>query len=85
MKDESHLTGAVQKYPTPSAHRRGAHNGKEAGTVDIEGRSRVSSNGTKWGATLETVVGSGKLNPTWVEWLMGFPPGWTDLKDLATP
>jgi hypothetical protein len=23
----------------------------------------------------------GKLNPTWVEWLMGFPPGWTDLKD----
>jgi hypothetical protein len=23
----------------------------------------------------------GKLNPEWVEWLMGFPPGWTDLKD----
>jgi hypothetical protein len=23
----------------------------------------------------------GKLNPTWVEWLMGFPPGWTDLED----
>ena len=22
---------------------------------------------------------SGKLNPQWVEWLMGFPPGWTDL------
>lgn len=21
----------------------------------------------------------GKLNPTWVEWLMGFPHGWTDL------
>ena len=21
----------------------------------------------------------GQLNPTWVEWLMGFPPGWTDL------
>lgn len=21
----------------------------------------------------------GKLNPTWVEWLMGFPTGWTDL------
>jgi hypothetical protein len=19
------------------------------------------------------------LNPAWVEWLMGFPPGWTDL------
>ncbi len=23
----------------------------------------------------------GQLNPTWVEWLMGFPTGWTDLKD----
>ena len=21
----------------------------------------------------------GQLNPTWVEWLMGFPTGWTDL------
>ena len=21
---------------------------------------------------------SGSLNPLWVEWLMGFPPGWTD-------
>jgi len=22
----------------------------------------------------------GRLNPTWVEWLMGFPTGWTDLE-----
>jgi hypothetical protein len=27
----------------------------------------------------------GQLNPTWVEWLMGFPPGWTDLEDSGTP
>jgi hypothetical protein len=26
----------------------------------------------------------GQLNPTWVEWLMGWPLGWTDLKPLAT-
>jgi hypothetical protein len=25
------------------------------------------------------------LNPTWVEWLMGFPLGWTDCEHLATP
>jgi len=25
----------------------------------------------------------GSLNPTWVEWLMGWPLGWTDLKPLA--
>jgi hypothetical protein len=28
--------------------------------------------------------GGGTLNPTWVEWLMGFPLGWTDLGDSAT-
>jgi hypothetical protein len=26
-------------------------------------------------------VAGGKLNPEWVEWLMGYPVGWTDLKD----
>lgn len=27
----------------------------------------------------------GELNPTWVEWLMGFPLGWTDLGPSGTP
>ena len=26
----------------------------------------------------------GQLNPTWVEWLMGFPLGWTDLNASGT-
>ena len=26
----------------------------------------------------------GALNPTWVEWLMGWPLGWTDLRPLET-
>jgi hypothetical protein len=30
-----------------------------------------------------TVVG-GQLNPTWVEWLMGWPLEWTALEPLAT-
>lgn len=30
------------------------------------------------GPSLDAVVG-GQLNPMWVEWLMGFPIGWTDL------
>ena len=29
--------------------------------------------------------GSGALNPPWVEWLMGFPIGWTDCEPAATP
>ena len=24
---------------------------------------------------------NGQLNPTWVEWLMGYPKGWTELED----
>jgi hypothetical protein len=36
-----------------------------------EARSMVSGNG-------------GSLNPTWVEWLMGYPLGWTDCGDSAT-
>lgn len=27
----------------------------------------------------------GLLNPVWVEWLMGFPEGWTDLRPSETP
>ena len=27
----------------------------------------------------------GHLNPTWVEWLMGFPTGWTELRHSETP
>jgi len=27
----------------------------------------------------------GSLNPTWVEWLMGFPLGWTALDASETP
>jgi hypothetical protein len=29
-------------------------------------------------------VNTGSLNPSWVEWLMGWPIGWTDLNPLVT-
>jgi hypothetical protein len=35
-------------------------------------------------SAVQVTDGSGSLNPTWVEWLMGFPLGWTDLGRLAT-
>jgi hypothetical protein len=44
-----------------------------------------------WKSNLGEVVMSmekpnigGRLNPMWVEWLMGWPIGWTDLKPLET-
>jgi len=36
-------------------------------------------------ASVEPSAVGGKLNPLWVEWLMGFPPGWTDLQGSETP
>ena len=50
-------------------------------TVDAKGGTRKP--GTNSQVQLVHQVG-GSLNPTWVEWLMGWPIGWTDLKLLAT-
>ena len=47
------------------------------GNYNRKGASKSSGDG------LATAVG-GKLNPDWVEWLMGWVPGWTDLEPLAT-
>ena len=56
-------------WPTPTAH-----NSKE-GAYPAEYTRKTP--------TLATHAG-GKLNPQWVEWLMGWPIGWTDLKPLET-
>ena len=40
--------------------------------------------GTKGTQTTLAIEAGGSLNPTWVEWLMGWPLGWTDLKPLET-
>jgi hypothetical protein len=51
-----------------------AHNAKEGAHASEYERNTP---------TLAAQVG-GALNPTWVEWLMGWPLGWTDLKPLGT-
>jgi hypothetical protein len=35
--------------------------------------------------TAAVASGGGQLSPQWVEWLMGFPLGWTALEPSATP
>ena len=43
---------------------------------------KLKANTTIEEARLMGAGNGGKLNPTWVEWLMGWPLGWTDLKPL---
>ena len=57
------------RLPTPTAH-----NAKETASPGDYARNTP---------TLATHAG-GSLNPTWVEWLMGWPLGWTDLRPSAT-
>tara|TARA_R110002020_G_scaffold44181_2_gene127722 strand:+ start:3362 stop:3814 length:453 start_codon:yes stop_codon:yes gene_type:complete len=70
-----------QTWPTPSARDyKGGYQG---------GRIR---NGKISRDTLDVAVqhsdnqrqSAGQLNPTWVEWLMGLPLGWTDLGSWGT-
>jgi hypothetical protein len=60
---------AVRMWPTPTAH-----NAKETNAPSESERNTP---------TLAAQAG-GSLNPMWVEWLMGWPLGWTDLKPLET-
>jgi len=62
----------MQNWPTPT-------------TRDYKGKSGAGRQERKGNPkdTLPNAVG-GNLNPMWVEWLMGWPLGWTDLKPSAT-
>ena len=70
----THLATAVRYWATPAA-RDYRHPNK---------KPYAERGGGKKGEQLPNQVG-GPLNPTWVEWLMGFPLGWTDLDASATP
>ena len=66
------LWRAVNQRPFPTPLARDAHNRSgqakrylEQGRVNLQ--DRMAADGIR-----------GSLNPTWVEWLMGWPLGWTD-------
>jgi hypothetical protein len=68
------LTVAVNRWPTPTAR---IHKGGGNSMTRKDGKSR--SDMLDWVVEYQTGM---RLNPTWVEWLMGWPLGWTDLKPL---
>ena len=93
------LAGFAQKFPTPTVHgnynKKGASktSGDGLATIikkfptpcsrDWKDNGRSPAELARHSTTLATIAG-GKLNPTWVEWLMGFPTGWTDLNNSET-
>jgi len=62
--------------PTPTA--RDYKGARKPETLKKAGRNENNSLPDKIAAYQK-----GTLNPEWVEWLMGYPPGWTDITDLS--
>jgi hypothetical protein len=60
----------------PTLTRKGNYNRK--------GASPQSGDGLATALSLEGSAIGGPLNPTWCEWFMGWPMGWTALEPLAT-
>ena len=71
---QHNLTAAVEMWPTPTARD---HKGQNS-LKHIEEKPRHNS---QLPNRLRQKGITGSLNPTWVEWLMGYPAGYTDLKD----
>ena len=65
------LADTVRMFPTPTCQEA------EGGIVkNVEEHNGSFSRKNKAGEV-------GQLNPDWVEWLMGWPVGWTDLKPMS--
>lgn len=61
------LGRAIHKFPTPRAYEGGAFKNQD-GTLKASGLKACAQ------------IDGGQLNPTWVDWLMGYPIEWTDLE-----
>lgn len=77
------LNAAINRWPTPTAgdaHSSGSRNleGSKA-HAGVSLTDAVKSGGS---TTPRAELGSGRLNPEWVEWLMGWPIGRTSLEPL---
>ena len=66
-------------WPTPTT--RDYKGGRKPETLAESGRGKTNS--LNDAVTVRDQHGS--LNSAWVEWLMGFPEGWTDLKPSEMP
>ena len=67
------MAQVLERIPTPSSN-------------DWKGSSKEGQRrGQLTDPAMGVIPAGGSLNPTWVEWLMGFPLGWTALEPSETP
>ena len=71
------LKKKMEKWPTPQAS-----DNRDRGNMSNPSVQRRVAIGKQISLSQSVHPTSGKLNQTWVEWLMGWPLGWTDLKRL---
>ena len=71
------LQSFAAKFPTPQASDH-----RDRGNMSNPSIQRRVTIGKQIMLSQSVDLNSGQLNPTWVEWLMGWPLGWTDLKPL---
>jgi len=71
------LQSFVAKFPTPQAS-----DNRDRGNMSNPSVQRRLAIGKQISLSQSVHPTSGQLNPTWTEWLMGWPLGWTDLKPL---
>jgi DNA (cytosine-5)-methyltransferase 1 len=74
------LVAEVNSWPTPTESSCG-----NEGLRMMLDKKIAEGSITQEDKKAMTAGNGGKLNPMWVEWLMGFPLGWTDLEDSETP
>jgi len=63
-------------WPTPRASEW-----KDVGPVGSKSHTHMDKRDYLCAKVKDPEQPTGSLNPQWVEWLMGYPIGWTDLKD----
>ena len=73
-KIQIRLQDQVKMWPTPNAS-----DDRDRGHIGMPSIQRRKDKGKQLNLSMVVSDQSGSLNPTWVEWLMGFPEGHTDL------
>lgn len=68
--------GQDKFFPTPQAS-----DNRDRGNISNPSIQKRMLKGKQIMLSQSVNENSGQLNPNWVEWLMGYPIGWTDLKD----